>query len=265
MQLDGITAVVTGGGSGIGAAIAEALLDHGAGHVVICDVDTTGLTTVSQRLGDRCSTAVCDVTKADAVDEVVDRTEAEFGPIDLLVANAGIATGAGIEANDATWNQIWAVNVMGIVHCAQSYLRVSRPRGAGHLLITASAAGLLTNLGDAPYTATKHAAVGLAEWIAITHGPEGIGVSCLCPMGVRTPMVTGGLDDDQLAAQVVEAQGLIEPADCAAAVIEGLSSDRFLILPHPEVHDHARRKADDPDRWIGGMQRLQRRLLDPEA
>ncbi|HKY14804.1 MAG TPA: SDR family NAD(P)-dependent oxidoreductase, partial [Microthrixaceae bacterium] len=150
--------------------------------------------------------------------------------------------------------------VMGIVHAAAAYLPRVESRGEGYLLVTASAAGLLVNLGDAPYTATKHAAVGLAEWLSITHGDTGLKVSCLCPQGVRTPMVLGGLDQEQLAAGVVEALGLIEPEQCAAAVIEGLGDERFLILPHPEVADYVRGKVEDPDRWLRGMRRLQQRL-----
>jgi NAD(P)-dependent dehydrogenase (short-subunit alcohol dehydrogenase family) len=136
-----------------------------------------------------------------------------------------------------------------------------RARGRGYLLVTASAAGLLTNLGDAPYSATKHAAVGLAEWLAIAHGDEGLKVSCLCPQGVRTPMVTRGLEAEQMAAGVVEMMGLIEPTDVADAVVRGLADERFLILPHPEVAEFVRNKAENPDRWLGGMRKLQRRLL----
>jgi NAD(P)-dependent dehydrogenase (short-subunit alcohol dehydrogenase family) len=194
-----------------------------------------------------------------AVVDLVARATAD-APIDLFCANAGIATGQGLEAPDAAWERIWAVNVMAHVYAARACLPGWRELGRGHLLITASAAGLLTNLGDAPYTATKHAAVGLAEWIAITHGDEGVTVSCLCPQGVRTPMVMAGLDGDQMAAQVVELMGLIEPDDVAAAVVAGLRDDRFLILPHPEVARYQQNKAGDPDRWLAGMRKLQRQL-----
>lgn len=144
---------------------------------------------------------------------------------DLFCANAGIATGQGLEADRETWDRIWAVNVMSHVFAARACLPGWIEGGRGHLMITASAAGLLTNLGDAPYSATKHAAVGLAEWIAITHGDAGVGVSCLCPQGVRTPMVLGGLEGDLMAASVVEAMGLISPEECAAAAIEGLRAE----------------------------------------
>jgi NAD(P)-dependent dehydrogenase (short-subunit alcohol dehydrogenase family) len=165
-----------------------------------------------------------------------------------------------VEAANEDWQRIWDVNVMAHVYAARAVLPGMLARGQGYLLHTASAAGLLTNLGTAPYSVTKHAALGLAEWLAITHGDDGINVSCLCPQGVRTNMVaaaTGGT-----AGDVVVAQGLIEPEDVAEAVVEGLRAERFLILPHPEVLDYFQRKAADYDRWLGGMRKLQARLRD---
>jgi len=250
VELQDAVVVVTGAGSGIGAALAHRFVDAGARVVVRADL-------VAGPMVDE----IVDVSDRAAVAALVERVEAAHGPIDLYCSNAGIATGQGVDASDDIWQRIWDVNVMGTVHAARALLPGVRARGHGYLLVTASAAGLLTNLGDAPYTATKHAAVGLAEWLSITHGDEGLKVSCLCPQGVRTPMVTGGLDDGQMAAEVVEAMGLIEPEQCAEAVVAGLRDERFLILPHPEVADYVRRKADDPDRWLGGMRKLQRRLL----
>jgi NAD(P)-dependent dehydrogenase (short-subunit alcohol dehydrogenase family) len=258
MNLSNKVAVVTGGASGIGAAMAAAFVREGARAVVIADVADG--TAVAAGTGPQVSFRTCDVTSANDVSRLVEDVWAEVGPIDLLCANAGIATGLGVDANDDVWSRVWSVNVMGIVHSARAYLPKVVERGHGHLLVTASAAGLLTNLGDAPYTATKHAAVGLAEWLSITHGDDGLTVQCLCPQGVRTPMVTGGLDDGQLAAEVVAAQGLIEPEECAAAVVAGLATEDFLILPHPEVRDFMRRKVDDPGRWLGGMRKLRSRL-----
>lgn len=246
MELQDKVIVITGAGSGIGAAMAERFEREHPRALVLADLVGTDTS--------------LDVTDAAAVTELVAQVEAEHGHIDLYCSNAGIATGSGVEATDADWLRVWNVNVMGAVHAAQALLPGVRRHGHGYLLVTASAAGLLTNLGDAPYTATKHAAVGLAEWLAITHGDEGLLVSCLCPQGVRTPMVMAGLDADQLSAGVVEKMGLIEPMDCANAVVEGLADERFLILPHPEVAEFQRRKAADPDRWIAGMRRLQRRL-----
>jgi NAD(P)-dependent dehydrogenase (short-subunit alcohol dehydrogenase family) len=239
--------------------MARAFAAEGAARLWLADLDAAGAERVAAELGDAATGVGLDVADEAAVAALVGRVEDE-GPIDLFCANAGIATGMGVDAPDAVWEQIWRVNVMGHVYAARACLPGWLERNAGHLLVTASAAGLLTNLGDAPYTATKHAAVGLAEWMAITYGDAGIGVSCLCPQGVRTPMVLGGLEDEQMAAGIVELMGLIEPEDCAAAVVEGLRADRFLILPHPEVAQYQRNKAEDPGRWIGGMRKLQRQL-----
>jgi NAD(P)-dependent dehydrogenase (short-subunit alcohol dehydrogenase family) len=258
MKVAGRVVVITGGASGIGAAMATAFAAEGARRIVVADVAdgdavVTGLGGVGRFIR-------CDVSDRDEVAALVDGVESEDGPIDLFCANAGIATGAGIDAPSEVWDRIWSVNVMGIVHAAAAYVPRATARGEGYLLVTASAAGLLTNLGDAPYTATKHAAVGLAEWISITHGDAGLKVSCLCPQGVRTPMVLGGLADDQLAAEVVAAQGLIEPEQCAAAVVATLEAETFLVLPHPEVSQYVAMKAGDPDRWLAGMRKLHRRL-----
>ena len=190
----------------------------------------------------------------------VQATEERFGPIDLLVSNAGIGTGGGVDAPNEAWQQIWEVNLMAHVYAARAVLPGMIARGEGYLLNTASAAGLLTNIGAAPYSVTKHAAVGLAEWLAITHGDQGIKVSCLCPQGVRTNMLLAGADDP--AGAVVLAQGAIEPEDVAEAVVQGLRAESFLILPHPEVLTHFQRKAGDYDRWLGGMRKLQRRIRD---
>ena len=179
------------------------------------------------------------------------------------MSNAGIGTGGGVDAPNEAWQQIWEVNLMAHVYAARAVLPAMIARGEGYLLNTASAAGLLTNIGAAPYSVTKHAAVGLAEWLAITHGDQGIKVSCLCPQGVRTNMLLAGADDP--AGAVVLAQGAIEPEDVAEAVVQGLRAESFLILPHPEVLTHFQRKAGDYDRWIGGMRKLQRRIRDALA
>jgi NAD(P)-dependent dehydrogenase (short-subunit alcohol dehydrogenase family) len=185
--------------------------------------------------------------------------EDRYGPVDLFCANAGIPAGGGVDAPLDRWQQAWDVNVMAHVHAARAVLPSMLARGEGYLLHTASAAGLLTNIGAAPYSVTKHAVVGLAEWISITHGEAGIGVSCLCPMGVRTDMLLGGVEDP--AGAVVLAQGAMEPEEVADTVVEGLNAGQFLILPHPEVRDFLLRKADDHDRWIAGMRRLQARFV----
>jgi NAD(P)-dependent dehydrogenase (short-subunit alcohol dehydrogenase family) len=259
MDLAGANVVITGAGSGIGAAMARAFAAEGTARLWLGDVGTDGIDALTAELGDVARAICCDVSDEAAVIDLVAQASAG-APIDLFCANAGIATGQGLDAPDAAWDRIWAVNVMAHVYAARACLPGWRERGHGHLLITASAAGLLTNLGDAPYSATKHAAVGLAEWVAITHGDEGVTVSCLCPQGVRTPMVMAGLEGDQMAAQVVELMGLIEPDAVAAAVVDGLRDERFLILPHPEVARYQQNKASDPDRWLAGMRKLQRQL-----
>ena len=247
MELRDKVIVITGAASGIGAALAERFEAESPKAIIRVDLAGTDWTV--------------DVSDADAVTRLIAEVEDRHGPIDLYCSNAGIATGAGVEdATPQQWQRIWEVNVMAAVHAAKALLPGVRVRGEGYLLITASAAGLLTNLGDAPYTVTKHASVGLAEWLAITHGDDGLKVSCLCPQGVRTPMVMAGLEAEQMAAGVVEFMGLIEPEAVAESVVEGLRAERFLILPHPEVADYQRNKAAEPDRWIGGMRKLQRRL-----
>lgn len=249
MDVRDAVVIVTGAGSGIGAALADRFEAEGAAAVVRADIANTD--------------TFLDVSDADAVRDLVDATVAEHGRLDLYCSNAGIGTGSGVDAPDEVWRRIFEVNVMGSVNAARAYLPHVRATGRGYLLITSSAAGLLTNLGDAPYTVTKHGAVGLAEWLSITHGDEGLKVSCLCPQGVRTPLVMGGLGGDGgdlLATDVVKAMGLIEPEDVADAVMEGLADERFLILPHPEVAEYVVNKATNLERWLGGMRKLQRRL-----
>lgn len=259
MELAGANVVITGAASGIGAAMARRFAAEGASGLWLADLPGTSLEQVAAGIGPAAHPVVCDVTDESAVQALVGEASAS-APVDLFCANAGIATAGDIEAPKEVWQQTWEVNVMAHVYGFRACLPQWRARGSGWFLVTASAAGLLTNLGDAPYTATKHAAVGLAEWLAITHGDEGIGVSCLCPQGVRTPMVTGGLDDGAEAARVVELMGLIEPEECADAVVEGLRDERFLILPHPEVRRYLANKTGDIDRWLGGMRKLLRQL-----
>lgn len=246
--------VVTGGGNGIGAAMCRRFADEGAAAVVVADLDGDAAGRVAADIGGRAVTV--DVADGAQTQALVDSTRAEHGRIDLFCANAGIGVNGGVEVPDEGWQRSWDVNVMAHVHAAVALLPDWLARGEGYLLHTASAAGLLTNVGTAPYSVTKHAVVGLAEWLAMTHGEAGVKVSCLCPMGVNTDLLNAGRDVSSGA--VVVAQGVIEPEDCAEAVIAGLAAERFLILPHPEVAEFVRRKADDHDRWLAGMQRLQR-------
>lgn len=260
MQLRGKVALVTGGAHGIGRALCERFVAEGARGVAVVDRDAKASFELAHELGDTAIGLGADVSREADVVSAVRVTEERFGPIDLMVSNAGIGTAAGIDASNEAWHEIWGVNVMAHVYAARTVIPAMVARGEGYILSTASAAGLLTQIGDAPYSVTKHAAVALAEWLAITYGADGIKVSCLCPQGVNTDMLreAGGSS----AGEVVLAQGVIEPTAVADAVIVGLAAERFLILPHPEVHEYLQRKAADPDRWIGGMRKLQRRVRD---
>jgi NAD(P)-dependent dehydrogenase (short-subunit alcohol dehydrogenase family) len=260
MELRDKVVLVTGGANGIGRALCRRFVAEGVRGLAIVDREAEGAQGLALELGRTTIGLAADVAREADVVAAVRATEERFGPIDLLVSNAGIGTGGGVEAPNEAWQQIWEVNLMAHVYAARAVLPGMLARGEGYLLHTASAAGLLTNIGAAPYSVTKHAAVGLAEWLAITHGDEGIKVSCLCPQGVRTNMLLAGADD--AAGAVVLAQGAIEPEVVAEAVVQGLAAETFLILPHPEVLTHFQRKAGDYDRWLGGMRKLQRRIAD---
>jgi len=263
VDLTGKVAVVTGGASGIGRAMCRRFVAEGTHGLVVVDRDADGVQAVAKDLGDAALGLTADVSVEADIVNVVEHTEEHFGPVDLFCSNAGIGGGGGIEAPDEVWESIWRINVVAHVYAARAVLPSMLARGEGYLLNTASAAGLLTNLGNAPYTATKHAALGLAEWLAITYGDRGIKVSCLCPQGVRTNMLLGTPGD--LSTEVVLAQGAIEPEEVAESVVAGLRDERFLILPHPEVADYVRHKADDPDRWLRGMRKLQHRINESLA
>jgi NAD(P)-dependent dehydrogenase (short-subunit alcohol dehydrogenase family) len=255
MNLTERVVVVTGGASGIGRALARRFADEGARGVVVADLDGAGAQAVAQEIGGLG--VGCDVSDQSQVAELVARAREAFGPIDLFCANAGVAIGADEASPDAEWDLALAVNVKAHVYAARQLLPDWLERGEGYFLATASAAGLLTQIGSAPYSVSKHAAVAFAEWLSITYGDRGIRVSCLCPMGVRTPMTAG----DGLATDIVATAGaMLEPDEVAAAVVEGLHDERFLILPHPEVMTFLRRKVDDHERWLAGMRRLQARV-----
>ena len=260
MDVSNAVIVVTGAASGIGRAMARRFAADGARAIVIVDIDAPGVAAVVEELtaaGTTTSGEVVDMTDQAAVEAAIDRIEASVGPIDLWCGNAGVGANGGVELANEVWDFNWNVNVMAHVITARVLVPRWIERGGGHLLLTASAAGLLTNLGTAPYAVTKHACVALAEWIKITYGEQGVGVSCLCPQGVRTPMTEA---DGELAIEVVKAMGMIEPEDVADAVADGLAADRFLILPHPEVATFEQRRAGDRERWLAGMQKLQATL-----
>jgi NAD(P)-dependent dehydrogenase (short-subunit alcohol dehydrogenase family) len=243
--------VVTGAASGIGRALARRFAADGAKLVVCSDRNGDGVRAVAEEIGGIAFET--DVSKEADIKSMIEKVEAEHGPIDLFCSNAGIGIGGGAEAPDEAWQRIWDINVMAHVWAARHMVPRMIERGEGYLLNTASAAGLLSQIGSAPYAVTKHAAVALAEWLAITHGDKGIKVSVLCPQAVRTAMTAGNPDG------VASVDGMIEPEEVAEACVRAIESEDFLVLPHPEVLEYMRRKTGDYNRWIGGMRKLQRR------
>ena len=262
MNLKDKVIIITGGAGGIGSALGRRFVAEGAKRVVLADLDGAGAEREAASIGPAAHGVVLDAADGGAVAALVRDVESRDGPIDLYCANAGIGTGVGVEGDDAeAWLRAWGVNVMSVVVAARACIPGWLSRGEGYLLVTASAAGLLTTLGDAPYAATKHAAVGLAEWLAVTYGDRGIKVSCLCPQGVRTNMVLGAQSAGRLGAEQVKALRLIEPEEVADCVVRGLAEERFLLLPHPEVRSYFMKKAENHDRWIAGMRRFQASIL----
>ena len=271
MELRGAHAVVTGGASGIGAALVRRLAAAGAAKIVVADIDgeaAAALAAQIQATGVEGIGIAVDVGREDGIDDLVDRAEAENGPIDLFCSNAGIAGPyGGPEVGDAEWQRTWDINVMAHIWAARRLLPGMLERGAGHLNSTASAAGLLANPGLMPYSVTKHAAVAVAEWLAITYGGpgSGVGFSCFCPQGVATPMLETWREEDP-SSRLASASGeTISPDAAAAALVRGIEANRFLILSHPEVQTYQQRKAADPERWIGGMQRFQAQIDEARA
>jgi NAD(P)-dependent dehydrogenase (short-subunit alcohol dehydrogenase family) len=246
--------VVTGAGSGIGRALCHRFAVEGARAVVVSDRNEALAKSVAAEIGG--NPFKTDVAIEADLKNLVQQVTTSLGPIDLFCSNAGIILNGGPETSDADWERIWHVNVMSHVYAARAVLPAMLARGQGYLLQTASAAGLLTQLGSAPYSVTKHAAVGFAEWLSITHAAAGIKVSCLCPQGVRTEMLD--LAKGGIAEHLRETA--LDPSDVAESVIAGLKSERFLILPHAEVADFFKHKADDYERWLRGMRRLQDRF-----
>lgn len=261
MNLQDKVVVVTGGANGIGRALCKRFAAESARGVVVSDVDFDAASQVAAEInGLAVKTDVAN--EADVVALVAKANEA-FGPIDLFCSNAGIGGIPGFErVTNEAWQNIWEVNVMAHIYAARAVLPQMLERGSGYLLNTASAAGLLTQIGSAPYSVTKHAAVAFAEWLSITYGDRGVKVSCLCPQGVKTNMLMASAEAG--AAGFLLA-GAIEPEDAAEAVVRGLAEEKFLILPHPEVADYFQRKANDYDRWLRGMRRLQDQINSAKA
>ncbi len=275
MRPAGSVAVVTGGASGIGRALCLALAAQGAEGVVVADLDSKGAAGTAAEIeaaGHRAIAVTTDVASAADVEALVKQTESTFGRIDLFCSNAGIIARGGIEVPDTGWERSWAVNVQAHVYVARAVLPGMLARGGGHLMITASAAGLLTELDSAPYAVTKHAAVALAEWLSITYGDQGLNVSCLCPQAVRTNLgatsrkQTGEAEPPAQVSQgsafwQAAVDGVLSAEQAAQTVIDALAGGQFLILPHPDVTTYEQRRAGDRDRWLRGMRRFRARLF----
>lgn len=255
MKLKDKVAVVTGGASGIGEALCRKFHDEGAEAVVVVDINDQGSKRVADAVGGLAITA--DVSKEGDILDVVSKTQEAYGRIDLFCSNAGIGTGDrghAASATNAEWQRIWSINVMAHIYAARAVLPKMIERGEGYLLNTASAAGLLSQIGSAPYSVTKHAAVGFAESLAITHGDDGIKVSVLCPQAVKTGMTRKG-------GGVAAVDGMMEADEAADIVVKALDEERFLILTHPEVEKYMQRKTSDYGRWLNGMRRLRKKVL----
>jgi len=265
MQLADKTVVITGAASGIGRAMALRFAEEAPRGVVVSDIDGPGAEEVaaeieSRRPGQSLALA-CDVGDPAAVATLIEQAQERFGPIDVFCANAGIGGGIGLDASDEEWDTAFAVNVRAHITAARLLVPGWIERGEGYFLSTASAAGLLTMIGSAPYTVTKHAAVAFAEWLAVTYRDRGVRVSCLCPLGVRTPMLEGGLatpGEVGLGMQIVTASGeVLDPAQVGDAVVAGIEAEHFLILPHPEVQRMIEGKVADRDGWIMALNAIQ--------
>ncbi|HVO55896.1 MAG TPA: SDR family oxidoreductase [Solirubrobacterales bacterium] len=267
MKVAGAHAVVTGAGSGIGAALARRLARAGAARVVVADLDADAAARTAAEIASPPTQSAAevvavevDVGREEEVGRLVDGAEEAGGPVDLFCSNAGVAGPyGGPEVGDAEWQRTWEINVMAHIWAARRLLPGMLERRRGHLSSTASAAGLLANPGLMPYSVTKHAAVAVAEWLAITYGGPASGVefSCFCPQGVATPMLETWREEDP-SARIIGASGeTITPDDAAEALVAGIEAGRFLVLSHPEVETYMQRKAADPPRWLAGMQRFQ--------
>lgn len=255
MQVKDKVVVVTGAGSGIGKALVAKFVTLGPKAVVGVDIDKATAEQTAAELG--CVAMTADVAREEDVIRVIEDTERDVGPIDLFCSNAGVAAGADEQAPNEEWQFSWNVNVMSHVYAARHLVPRMVQRGGGYLLNTASAAGLLNQIGGAAYGTTKHAAVGFSEWLAMTYAHQGVRVSVLCPQAVRTAMTA---DAEDTGTQAASGDGMMEPDTVAEIVVEHLDREVFLILTHDEVREYMRRKSTDYERWIGGMNRLFKKL-----
>ena len=252
MQVKDKVAIVTGGSNGIGAALCRKLFQEKARAVVVADIDVKGAQTLADEIGGLA--IQCNVAREEEIFKLVRQTEDHFGPVDLFFSNAGIMIQGLLEVSNADWQRIWEINVMSHIYGARAVIPGMMERGSGGFVITASAAGLLNQIDSTPYTTTKHAAVGVADNLAINYGDKGIQVSVICPMAVRSLMTLSG-------GGIAALDGMLEAEQVAEDVILALDQGRFMILPHGKVKDYLQMKAADYDRWIKGMQRLRAKHL----
>jgi NAD(P)-dependent dehydrogenase (short-subunit alcohol dehydrogenase family) len=266
MEIRDKVAIITGGASGIGAGLAERFATEGARGIVVADINLVQAEKVARAInaagGERAMALRCDVmalrcdVSAEAdIQALVAATRARFGQVDIYLSNAGIlgATG-GFELDDLLWDKMWQIHGMAHVWAARAVVPEMVARGEGYFVVTASAAGLLTIVESAPYAVTKHAALAFAEWLRVAYGRRGVRVSCLCPQAVHTGMTSGG-------GGSAAVDGMLMPAQVAADVVAAMRDETFLVLPHPEVLDYFRRKGQDYDRWLGGMQKVYARQV----
>jgi len=251
MELKDKIIVVTGGGSGIGAGLCRRFAEEGAKAIIVADIILSDAQSVAEEMGGIAKAV--DVSDEAQIEKLIEEVEAEVGPIDVFCSNAGILVldpSHAASSSNEDWDRIWQINVMAHVYAARHMIPRMLERGGGYLVNTASAAGLLSQIGSSPYSVTKHAAVGFAESLSIAHGNDGIRVSVVCPQAVRSKMTEGSE-----GGGVAGGDGMLEPADLAETTVQGMREERFLILPHPEVEEYMKRKTSDYDRWLKGMRR----------
>lgn len=261
MQIQGRVVIVTGGANGIGRALCRKFAAEKARAVVVSDIDVQGAQLVADEIKGVAIPA--HVGKEAEVQCLVEETSRRFGQVDVFCSNAGVGVAGGPEAPDSDWQRSWDVNVMSHVYAARAVLPQMLARKEGYLVQTVSAAGLLTQIGSAPYSVTKHAALAFAEWLSITYGDQGLRVSALCPQGVRTNMLLKA----EFAGGAFLLDTALEPEQVADAVVQGMSEEKFLILPHPEVAKYFQNKANDYERWLRGLRKLQAstQILGPRS
>lgn len=258
MELADKVVIVTGGANGIGEAMCRRFAKEGARKVVVSDVHESAAQAVADEIDGLA--IPCNVADEGQVQNLVASTIEQCGHVDVFCSNAGITVKGGLESSNEDWQRMWDVNVMSRLFAARAVVPHMLERGSGYLVHTASAAGVLTEIGSASYSVTKHSDVAMAEWLSVAYGRQGIDVSCVCPLGVKTDF----LDEDDPIHRYLHLHS-ITPDDVAESIVEGMKQKQFLILPHPEVAEFFSLKTDDYDRWIRGMQRLRQKLTREQA